>query len=405
MKQQTFSILFLARKAKMHKSGEVPVYGRITVNGERAEFGLAITVPEQEWDFEKGCATGNSKKAKSVRERLDLIKSRVREHFLEMEKYQEEITAFKLRDRYLGINHSNRTILEVFSEHNEKVKGLKGKDYAPATIKRYDTTKVHLERFMKAKYKRDDMGLNEITAQFVSDFEYYFKVDRNCNNNTAVKYMKNFKKVIRIALANGWMNRDPFANVSYHLEETDMDFLTTDELDRLIAYECKAPRLQQVKDIYVFCCFTGLAFIDVKNLTTDEIQLENGRYWIKKKRQKTDNWCHIPMLDPAVKIMQKYKGNYNCVSKGLVLPVLSNQKMNAYLKEISDLAAIEKNLTTHTARHTFATTVTLANQISMEVVSKMLGHNSLSMTRRYARVVDDLINKDMEKIYSKYQSE
>jgi len=222
----------------------------------------------------------------------------------------------------------------------------------------------HVERFIKQRYKRDDMALYEITPMFISDFEFYLKTTRKCCHNTTVKYIKNFQKIIRIALANG--------------------------------------RIQQVKDTYLFCCFTGLAFIDVKSLVSSDIETKGDTFWIKKRRQKTKNWCHVPLLPPAVQIMNKYKNHPYCQRTGCVLPVPSNQKMNEYLKEIADLTGIDKNLSTHTARHTFATTVTLANHISIEVVSKMLGHSSINMTKKYARVVDDLIQRDMQKIYGKY---
>ena len=183
-----------------------------------------------------------------------------------------------------------------------------------------------------------------------------------------------------------------------------MDFLTEKELETLIKKEFVIERLQQVKEVYLFCCFTGLAFVDVKSLIYSDIEEKDGQLWIKKRRQKTKNWCHIPMLSPAVQIINKYKNHPFCAKMGLVLPVPSNQKMNAYLKEIADLSGINKSLSTHTARHTFATTVTLSNQISMEVVAKMLGHSSINMTKKYARVVDDLINRDMQKIYGKYSA-
>jgi site-specific recombinase XerD len=198
------------------------------------------------------------------------------------------------------------------------------------------------------------------------------------------------------------MKTNPFSNIKFHLDDVDLAYLTEVELNTLMKKEFKVERLQQVKDAYLFCCFTGLAFIDVKNLTYKDIEEKNGQLWIKKKRQKTKTWCNVPLLAPAIEIMNKYKNNPNCIKKGLVLPVLTNQKMNAYLKEIADVCDINKHLSTHTARHTFATTVTLSNHISIEVVSKMLGHSSINMTKKYARVVDDLIKTDMDKIMNKY---
>jgi site-specific recombinase XerD len=200
------------------------------------------------------------------------------------------------------------------------------------------------------------------------------------------------------------MKADPFSNISYHLDEVDLAYLTDEELKKLMNKTFEMERLQQVKDVYVFCCFTGLAFVDVMNLKYTDIEDKNGKLWIKKKRQKTKNWCNIPLLEPALLLMEKYSEHPRCIANGRVLPVITNQKMNAYLKEIATLTGIKKSLSTHTARHTFATTVTLANQVSMEVVSKMLGHSGINMTKKYARVVDDLINRDMQKLTGMYST-
>ncbi len=321
-----------------------------------------------------------------------------------MDEKGKHISAHSLKNSYLGIETDTRTILIVFREHNEKCKLLINIDFAAGTVERYITCRKDVEDFIKLKYKRDDLYLQEITPMFVKDFEFYLKTSCKCCHNTATKYLKNFKKIIRIALANDWMKSDPFSNIKFHLDDVDMDFLNEQELNALMEKEFKIERLQVVKDIYLFCCFTGLAFIDVKNLTYSDIEFRDNRQWIKKRRQKTKNWCHVPILPPAIRLMEKYKDHPVCQKRGCVLPVTSNQRMNTYLKEIADISGIQKNLSTHTARHTFATTVTLANQISIEVVSKMLGHDSINMTKKYARVVDDLINRDMQKVYIKYDT-
>ena len=320
----------------------------------------------------------------------------------EMEEEGRIITALTLRNHYLGIEDSGKTILGIFREHNERCEGLIDMDFALGTVERYKTCYKHVADFVKQKYKRDDVALYEITPMFISNFEYYLKTTRNCCHNTTVKYLKNFKKIIRIALANGWMKADPFLNMKFHLDDVDMDFLNEEELNTLLNKEFIIERLQQVKDTYLFCCPTGLAFIDVKSLVYSDIESKGDALWIKKCRKKTKNWCHIPLLPPAMQLIDKYSSHPYCLKTNCVLPVLSNKKMNAYLKEIADLAGIKKNLSTHTARHTFATTVTLANQISIEVVSKMLGHSSINMTKKYARIVDDLIHRDMQKLNGKY---
>ncbi len=334
---------------------------------------------------------------------MDLVKNKLYGYKLEFEEKGLEVTASALRNSYLGIEENPRTILLVFREHNERCKSLINIDFAPGTYQRYETCYNHVKQFILITYHKNDLPLTEVTQQFIKDFEFYLKTKRQCCHNTAIKYPKNFKKIIRIALANNWIKKDPFSSIKFHLDEVDMDYLTETELNSLMKKQFGIERLQQVKDVYLFCCFTGLAFIDVKNLNQNHIIEKDGRLWIKKRRQKTKNWCNIPLLDPAVQLIKKYENNPVCKTRTILLPVLTNQKMNAYLKEIADLCGIEKNLSTHTARHTFATTVTLANQISIEVVSKMLGHSSINMTKKYARVVDDLIHRDMKKIYSKFE--
>ncbi|HNW97982.1 MAG TPA: site-specific integrase [Bacteroidales bacterium] len=402
MKRPTFSILFFVKRSRALKNGALPIYARITINGKRAEFVIQKNVDECLWDNDKSCAKGNSKQSKEINDYLDYVKAKILFDKIYMEEHNEALTAFSLRDKYMGIDSKSKTILEIFKEHNEKCKNLMNIDFAPGTVERYNTCYKHIEDFIKLKFKREDLQLNEITPMFISDFEYYLKINRKCCHNTATKYIKNFKKIVRIALANGWMKTNPFSNIKFHLDDVDLAYLTEEELNTMIKKEFKVDRLQQVKDVYLFCCFTGLAFIDVKNLTYEDIEEKNGQLWIKKRRQKTKNWCNVPILAPAMDLMNKYKNNPNCKNNGSVLPVLTNQKMNSYLKEIADICGINKHLSTHTARHTFATTVTLSNHISMEVVSKMLGHSSINMTKKYARVVDDLIKTDMDKIMNKY---
>ena len=403
MTRVTFKVLFYIKRTRVLKDGTVPVYVRVTVNGKRAEFRAQRSIDPKQWDSKKGCARGYSKAANDLNSHFDLIKAQLQQHKMVLSEQGKMITAESLKNAYLGLDEDSKTILEVFQEHNDRCKGLVNIDFAPGTYKRYETCYRHVERFIKSKYKKNDLELYEITPRFVKDFEFYLKVERKCNHNSATKYLKNFKKITRIAQANGWLKTDPYSNIKFHLEEVDMDFLNEEELTRMIEQNFEMDRLQQVKDVYLFCCFTGLAFVDVKSLIYDDIVEVGGKRWIKKKRQKTKNWCNIPLLGPAEQLVDKYKDHPICQINKTVFPVLSNQKMNAYLKEIANVCGIKKKLSTHTARHTFATTVTLANQISIEVVSKMLGHSSISMTKKYARVVDDLISRDMQKIYSKYE--
>ncbi|MEI6750536.1 MAG: site-specific integrase [Bacteroidales bacterium] len=404
MTRASFSVLFYIKRAKLHRDGKSPIYARITINGERAEFVLQASIEESLWDNKHGKAKGMTKTAKELNSFLGTVRINIVVKKRELEENGEKVTAMQLRSAYNGLDIESKTILGIFKEHNVMVEGLINKDFAPGTVERYKTCYKHVEDFIKLNYNRSDMNLPEINQMFISKFDYYLKTERKCCHNSATKYLKNFKKIVRIALSNGWMKKDPFINIKFHLDDVDMAYLDEAELKALINKRFKIARMEQVKDVYLFCCFTGLAFVDVFSLKAGDIIMKDSQQWIKKQRQKTKNWCHIPLLETASKILDKYKNSPECLKAGKLLPVLSNQKMNAYLKEIADILEINKNLSTHTARHTFATTVTLANHISMEVVSKMLGHSSINMTKKYARVVDDLIQKDMQKIYGMYEA-
>jgi site-specific recombinase XerD len=287
--------------------------------------------------------------------------------------------------------------LEIFQNHNDKIEKLVGKDFALGTIERYCTAKKHVEAYIKLEYQVPDLPIRSIDHGFIEGFEYYLKTERNCSHNTAVKYITNFKKIVRIAFANDWIQKDPFLNWKGRLKIVDREFLSELEIQRMLEKEIKNTRLDQVKDIFLFSCFTGLAYADVKKLSKGNVVLGiDGEKWIKIKRSKTDTRSHIPVLPTAQAIINKYS-DYPAVQNGdRLLPVLSNQKMNAYLKEIADLCNINKNLTYHLARHTFATTVTLTNGVSIESVSKMLGHKSLKTTQHYAKILDQKVSDDMQ---------
>jgi len=275
------------------------------------------------------------------------------------------------------------------------MKKLIGIEFAPDTVQRYETSYMHTKDFIRWQYKREDMALEELNHKFVINYELYLKTERNCSHNTAIKYLRNFKKIVRIALANGWLKKDPFATVKFKLKPVDAIFLTKVELDTIINKAFEIDRLRQVRDVFIFSCFTGLAFSDVKSLRLEHFSTDkNGIAWIHKKRKKTNQMSTIFVIDAAKKLIDRYKDWPELMEKGAVLPVLSNQKMNAYLKEIAVLCSIFKQISTHTARHTFATTVTLENNIPIEVVSKSLGHSSTKMTQRYARTPEALIKKE-----------
>jgi site-specific recombinase XerD len=402
MKRATCTVLYYINRGKKLKTGEAPIYSRITVNKHRAEFAIGRYIDPDCWNQDDCKATGGSKEAKEINSYLGLIRANLLVKKRELEEDGRTVTAIDLKYTYLGIEAEEKTILQIFKEHNDRAEALVNKDFAIGTVERYQTCYKHIKAFIQKRYKRSDCRISEVTHMFMTEFEYYMKTTRKCCNNTTVKYIKNFKKIVRIALANGWLKKDPFVGIKYRLDDVDLAFLTEEELKIMMTKHIGIERLEVVRDTYLFCCFTGLAFVDVQSLKYSDLENRNGKLWMKKRRQKTKNLCTVPLVEAAVQLIGKYRENVYCIANNVVLPVISNQKMNAYLKEIATICGIKKHLSTHTARHTFATTVTLSNQISIEVVSKMLGHSSINMTKKYARVVDELINKDMQKLENKY---
>jgi site-specific recombinase XerD len=314
-----------------------------------------------------------------------------------------EITAKSIKNAYLGIDEDSLKVINLYQEHNNKIKKLEGIEFSPDTIQRYETSLKHTQAFIQVNYQKDDIPIKNVDHKFITDYEFYFKTVRKCSHNTTMKYIKNFKKIIRIALANGIITKDPFSNCKLTLKKVDRGFLTDEQLDTLISKKMASKRLEQVRDCFVFSCFTGLAHSDLKLLSPTNVVIgTDGAKWIKTHRKKTGNSVSIPIFPISQRLIDKYKDNEICITQNVLLPVLSNQKMNAYLKEIAEVCDIQLNLTSHIARHTFATTVTLNNNVSIESVSKMLGHSSISMTKIYARMLDKRVGNDTSHLHDKF---
>jgi site-specific recombinase XerD len=317
-------------------------------------------------------------------------------------KDKSKVTTEALKNKLLGKGEVTRTLISIFEDHNERMDKLVGKEFAQGTLTRYKTCLKHTKEFLKWKYSISDIDIKKIDYAFLYDFEFYLRTEKSCNNNSAVKYLKNFGKIIRICLANGWLDKDPYLNYNSKFTEVTRGFLNEEELENLINKDFKNERLSLVRDIFLFSCYTGLSYIDTQKLTYENINLGlDGNKWIFTKRQKTKTTSNIPLLPQAEDIVEKYKNHKMCLNSGKLLPVLSNQKMNAYLKEIADLCGINKELTYHIARHTFATTITLSNGVSIESVSKMLGHKSIKTTQHYAKILDQKVSADMSDLKTK----
>lgn len=397
------SILFYAKKAKAAANGLVPIYTRITINGKRIELSTNRFVEISRWSTEAGKIKGSSEEARSINNHLDLLKSQIRDAEMQLIHKKVPITTETIKSKLLGVDERARMLVPIFQDHNNKIKELIGKEYAPGTLERYTTSLKHTIEFMQWKYNISDIDITKIDHAFITDYEFWLRSVRNCANNTAVKYIKNFNKIIKICLANDWLDRNPFANYKSKVKEVERVFLTEDEIQALMNKEFKTERLALVRDIFLFSCFTGLAYIDVKNLTKSHISIGiDGEKWIFTHRQKTESASKIPILPITQMIIDKYKNHPECINKDKLLPILTNQKMNAYLKEIADICEIEKDLTFHIARHTFATTITLTNGVPIESVSKMLGHKNLKTTQHYAKVLDRKVSEDMEILKAKF---
>ena len=397
------SILFYAKKAKAAANGLVPIYTRITINGKRIELSTNRFVEISKWSTEAGKMKGSSEEARSINNHLDLLKSQIRDAEMELIHKKITVTTETIKSKLLGVDERARMLVPIFQDHNNKIKELVGKEYAPGTLERYTTSLKHTIEFMQWKYNVSDIDITKIDHAFITDYEFWLRSVRNCANNTAVKYLKNFNKIIKLCLANDWLDKNPFANYKSKVKEVERVYLTEEEIQSIIEKDFKTERLSLVRDIFLFSCFTGLAYIDVKNLTKSHISFGiDGEKWIFTHRQKTESASKIPILPVTQMIIDKYENHPQCNNEDKLLPILSNQKMNAYLKEIAAICEIEKELTFHIARHTFATTVTLTNGVPIESVSKMLGHKNLRTTQHYAKVLDRKVSEDMKILKVKY---
>lgn len=399
MSKSTFKILFYLRKNQVNKDGTVCIMIRLSLNGEISQFSSKLSVKPDAWDTVLGKAKGNTQKARQLNETLEDIRASLKNHYRDIEVHESFVTVEKIRNAFLGITAKQRTLLELFKKHNEDARKLVGISKTPATLAKYDRCYRRLEEFMKVKYNISDISLKEIGHMFITDFENYLRTESKCNENTTAKFMQTFKMIVIIAKNNGWIYTDPFSNYKIRLKRVDRGYLTDTELQKIMKKKFPTKRLEQVRDLFLFSCYTGLSYVDVKELKASDIRISfDGKPWIMTHRHKTDTPVNVPLLKIPQAILQKYEGQ---LPKGQLLPVLSNQKLNSYLKEIADLCGINKNITFHLARHTFATTTTLAKGVPIETVSKMLGHTNIETTQIYARITNEKIRKDMEVLAGK----
>lgn len=401
-KRKTFALTLFIRRALVNAKGQAPIFLRITVNGSSTEMRIQRSIAVENWNVTKCAAKGKDKISREINDYIETIKAKALQIHRELELDRKPINPKIIKELLQGKSSNVRTIKQTFEEHNAQIKKLESKEFSPITIRRYEKSLEVLLEYVKHQYKMDDIALTEIDPQFIDNYMVYLKANHNLSHNTAVKRLKNLKKVIRIALMNGWITSDPFRFTKLRETNVEKEFLIKEEIERIIEKEITIPRLAQVRDIYLFCVFSGLAFTDVCTLRPEHIIKDNnGDMWIRKARQKTKNMCNIPLLEIPLALIEKYRENPICKERGTVLPLISNQRLNTYLKELADICGIEKHLTSHTARYSFAT-LSLTSGISMESVAKMLGHANTRMTQHYAKVLDTKINDEMNKLRGKF---
>ena len=395
MVRSSFSILFFIRESKARKNGNVPIEVMITVNGERNSFSTGKQIAIEKWDKTKQQVKGKDQETQNLNNYLKAIKAKLYQKEAELLERGFIITAQILYDAYFDKVESlkERSLFEVFEEHNQEQEKLVGNGVSKATHWVSVYTIRLLREFVQQKYKREDLYLRELNLNFIQSFHSFLRIDKGMAQNSSTKHLKLLKKIINLSVANSYMAFNPFSTYKVEREPVEIDFLDEEELRKIINFDTPLPRLERAKDMFLFGCFTGLSYIDIKTLTPEHFEKDStGRIWIKKRRVKTGVLSRIPLLPIAKLILDKYKGGEK------LLPIQDPADINKYLKDIAILCGINKRICFHTSRHTFASTVTLANNISLEVVSKMLGHTNTRMTAHYAKLIDKCIGEQMDKL-------
>ena len=403
--RRKFNICIYLKTNRLNTDGEHPIYIRITVDKKRAELSTGKTCLKEEWNS-KGQLLGMTQKAKAINSYLQLLLLKIHRAHLDLIHEDADITAVAISNKFLGKEPETKLLLKILQSHNENMKVLVGNKFSPFTLMRYQTLYRNISMFLALRYHLDDISINKLDYAFISDYDTYLRLERKCSNNTAAKYIKQLKKIMGICVANGWLPRNPFFGYKTKIIVTERIFLEQAELNSLISLNLSSQRLDTVRDVFVFCSYTGLAYIDVFNLRRSDVtKSSDNNLWLNIKRKKTGARIRLPLLPKAAEIFLKYEDYPICSIKNKALPVNTNQKMNAYLKELAALCHIHKRITFHMARHTFATTITLSNDVPLETVSRMLGHTDIRTTQHYAKIVDRRIEVDMAILKQKLEKQ
>lgn len=403
MKTQTFSVHFLVRQDKRDKMQGL-LYARITVNGQRAEFSLQSKVELALWNADKGKLKGRTKEATETNFYLDNVKGQLMGIYRELVLKKEFLTPDIIKSHFFGEQDEGYTLMRLVEFHRESQVNI----LSWGTLKNYHTTEKYLAKFLLEKKKTKDLYLHQLNYRFITEFEAYLRayqpVDHHkpLANNGVMKHLERLRKMVNLSVKLEWLDKNPFEKYRLSFKKVERTCLIQEEVDTIEKKTFSIERLQYVKDLFVFACYTGLAYIDICKLTPNHVTKGiDGGDWIYSKREKTEVPVHIPLLPKARAILAAYKDNPRALHSGKLFPPISNQKLNSYLKEVADLCGIKKKLTFHIARHTFATTITLSNGVPIETVSKLLGHTMLSTTQIYAKVVENKVSDDMQQLQIK----
>ncbi len=393
MGKHTFSVLFFIQRTKLNKEGKAPILARITINKQMAHLSTRQAILPERWGSSSGRAIGTSKEDKQINRFLEDYKGIIYTKYNELLLTGEVITVDKLKQTLSSKGEKCITLLDLYDDFLTDYAKLVGHSTTKRTYDKYKLVRKRLATYMKEQYNLSDIPLCDITPKFIREFDTFLRSTYGVANNHAMKMVQKFRTIFQTAVDNGWVQKNPFASIKIHFDIIDRGYLSKQELASIMQKPMTSKRLDQVRDIFVFCCFCGLAYCDVAELTTENIiKGDDGNLWIRTRRQKTDTPVDVPLLEIPTMILQKYQGQ---LKDGKLLPVPSNQKCNDYLKEIAAICGVDKELTFHLARHTFATTITLSNGVPIETVSKMLGHRNIRTTQIYAKVIQEKVSADM----------
>ena len=386
--KSTFSTIFYLKRQVVKKDGTVPVMGRITVDGTQTQFSCKLSVDPKLWDTKGGRVTGRSTAALETNRLLDKMRVRINGHYQEIMERDNFVTAEKVKNAFLGLEHRCHTLMQV--EAGMKAKG---------TLQKYLTVYKHLQEFLTVRYHVKDIALKELTPAFISDFEMFLRTDKYCCTNTVWLYVCPLRTMVFIAINNEWLTRDPFREYEIKKEETTRTFLTKEEIRLLMEGKLKNAKQELYRDLYLFCAFTGLSFSDMRNLREENIRTYfDNHEWININRQKTGVESNIRLLDIAKRIIDKYRG---LCEDGRIFPVPHYMTCLYGIRSVAKRCGITKHITWHQSRHTAATTVFLSNGVPIETVSSMLGHKSIKTTQIYAKITKEKLNQDMENLVAR----